>query len=396
MKAAVTGFALRTPHGASLDGVLPRLLAGERAAMRNPYFPADHYPCRWAAALPAELTPRPSPHSRILPRIARMALDTAHEACAQLPAVDRARVGLFAAMGGLRASWDELLPALHRQEASFVDAWARGLKDLHPFFMLRLLSNNAHALAAQDLKLRGEGATLAGATAGAQALQAAILALHDGAVDAAVVMAYDCLIEPESVIELAAQGRLQRSPERIATSPYGAGGGSLPGEAAATLLLEPVESARASGRALALLQVAEGADGQAGLPQPETVARLLSCLAASEPLRDLFVDGCAVAGPDFDAAERSQLAGWLDGNTPLVATQAALGLLGAATPVVQTILLAALLSAGRLPPIPGLRSPAAGPLIPVVGAAAQTHCQSAIGLSVGAPGLAAAVRLWRI
>src|SRR5205085_875983 len=115
---------------------------------------------------------------------------------------DRDRIGLFAGVGGLRAHWDDMLAALEHQRDDGAGAWERGLRDVHPYWMLRHLSNNVHALAAMELELRGEGATFGGATGGAQALAAASRALHAGAIDAALVVAYDSLLEPETLVEL--------------------------------------------------------------------------------------------------------------------------------------------------------------------------------------------------
>ncbi len=106
-----------------------------------------------------------------------------------------------------------MMPALARQAPDAERAWERGLYLLHPFWMLQHLSNNAHALAAVELGARGDGLLLAGANAGAQALGAAGRALACGAIDAAVVVAYDTLLEPETLVELATRG--------ASTSPLG-------------------------------------------------------------------------------------------------------------------------------------------------------------------------------
>src|SRR4029077_1731 len=127
---------------------------------------------------------------------------------------------------------------------------------LHPFWMLQHLSNNAHALAAEELGARGDGLTLAGANAGAEALAAASAALAVGAVDAALVVAYDTLLEPETLIELAGRGGYAgvASPP----GPYGAaGGGVASGEAAAGVLLERHD--QAAGRALVVVDAWEAA-----------------------------------------------------------------------------------------------------------------------------------------
>ena len=99
-----------------------------------------------------------------------------------------------------------MMPALARQEPDGARAWERGLHLLHPFWMLQHLSNNAHALAATELGALGDGLLLAGANAGAQALGAAARALACRAIDAAIVVAYDTLLEPETLVELANRG----------------------------------------------------------------------------------------------------------------------------------------------------------------------------------------------
>ncbi len=62
--------------------------------------------------------------------------------------------------------------------------------------------------------------------------------------------------------------------------------------------------------------------------------------------------------------------------------------------MIQTIALGALLRAGRLPAIAGLVEPAPGALVPVI-ATTPISGRVAIGLSSGAPGLCAAIRVER-
>lgn len=384
MRAAVTGWALRTPLGDTPQRVIEHLLRGARAAQPNPRFAAETYPCTLAAPIPGE--PRPSPHDRIMRRMGRFALDTAHEALVGARVTSGPRLGVFAAMGGLRAHWDELMPALARQRDDLSHCWASGLKDLHPFWLLRHLSNNAQALLAQDIGAGGDGVTLTGASAGAAAVGAAIAALTAGAIDAALVMAYDSLIEPETLIELAARGALTPGSAAELGAPYGErGSGGVPGEAAATLLLEPESRAD---RVLALIEAADGADGQKALPALSTLAQVVARLASE----DSVIDGCALGLPALDAAEREILSGVVDPGAQLLAITAATGCLGTATPVVQAIVLGSLLRHGVLPPIAGLDRPAPGPLVPLV-AAMPTKARSALGLSIGAPGLVAAIRV---
>ena len=59
------------------------------------------------------------------------------------PAASGDRLGLFFGYGGLRAHWEDMMPALAGQAPDAGASWARGLALLHPFWMLQHLSNNA-------------------------------------------------------------------------------------------------------------------------------------------------------------------------------------------------------------------------------------------------------------
>jgi 3-oxoacyl-(acyl-carrier-protein) synthase len=391
VKVAIAGWALRTPLGGEVAGVVDRLLAGERAARSNPRFDASTYACTLAA--PVEAEPARSRHARFVKRMGLLGMEVAAEAMRAAGAAGGDRVGLFSAVGGLRAHWNDLMPALERQVADGSETWERGFKGTHPFWMLQHLSNNAHALAAAELGLRGEGATFGGATAGAQAIAAAARAIADGAVEAALVVGYDSLLEPETLVELGARGDASGAATAEGVeAPYGAAAcGGVPGEAAAALWL--VGAGRAQmGRAgtMALVEARAVADGSREAAAGETLGRAAAAMAGGAPVEVL--DGAARARPALDAAERAALGAVVGEERVLVATAAALGMLGAATSVVQAIVLAELLRRGELPAIAGLKVPAAGPLRPLV-ARERTTARVALGMSGGAPGLAAAVRV---
>ena len=386
--AAVTGWAWRTPLGASVPEVVARLCAGERAAAPNARFDAAAYACTVAAVIPG--APRPSKHRKFLRRLGLFGIEAALEALAQAGVGGADRRGLFAGVGGLRAHWDDMMPALEAQRDDGAGAWQHGLRLLHPFFMLQHLSNNAHALLAIEAGARGEGVTFGGASAGAQAIAAASRALAAGAVDAAVVVAYDSLVEPETIVELAERGVATRAPAGAVVAPYDElAAGVVPGEAAAALVLEP--PARAAGRALALVASNDAADGAVGAPSAATIAAALAPLARGVR-GEVVVDGAAQANPQADAAEREAIADLVGASSLLTGSAAALGALGAAAAPVQVIALAALLAAGRVAPIAGLRAAAPGPLAPVM-ASSPTRARAALGLAVGAPGLVSAVRV---
>lgn len=313
--AALVGAAWRTPLGHERAAVLERLLAGDSAVAPLTRVPAASYVLQRAAAVAAE--PARSKHARFLRRMACHALDAAGAAlaeAAELGVVPGPRMGVFAAVGGLRAHWDDIMAALVEQRDDGDGAWARGLGRIHPFWMLRHLSNNAHALCAADTGARGDGATFGGGTAGAQALAAAGRALAAGALDAALILAYDTLLEPETLVELGARE----------------GDAVVPGEAAASLVLVAGHDPRAAGRAR--VRCATAADGARGRPHDDTlaaaVARALAHRLPTSP-------------------------------TPLAALTDAMGELGAATAPVQAIALAEL--AARDPARHGLATATAAP-----------------------------------
>ncbi|MGE5184960.1 MAG: beta-ketoacyl synthase N-terminal-like domain-containing protein, partial [Acidobacteriota bacterium] len=190
---ALIARAWRTPLGHTIEAAMARLFAGERAAIRDA---REGYACTSVA--PIAGAPARTRDARFLRRLGLFGLEAAIEALAASGLGGGARVGLFSGVGGLRAHWDDMIAAFANQRDDGERMWDRGLKEVHPYWMLRHLSNNVHALASAELDLRGEGATFGGGNAGAQAIAAASRALRDRAIDAAVVVAYDSLLEPET------------------------------------------------------------------------------------------------------------------------------------------------------------------------------------------------------
>lgn len=201
-EAVATAWAWHTPLGTGTEA-LDRLNNGESPDIKR---------------IVGE--PPRHPESRYLHRAALFAWDAA---CTLVPAgPPDPRLGVFTGLGGLRALWDDLGVAMMRQNAEATDLWAHGLGKVHPYWMLRHLSNNLHALLAIRLGAAGEGTTVAGPTGGAGALAAAIRALAVGTIDRALVVGVDTLLQPEIQLEGEVHGRWV----------HGA-----PGEAAVALLL---------------------------------------------------------------------------------------------------------------------------------------------------------------
>ena len=388
--AAISAWAWRTPLGSG-ERVLPRLLAGERAARPNARFDTTSYAASLGCAI---LQPQQTHRKRrFLRRMGCYALEVAHEAYAAWQASQAGegagqageRIGLFFGYGGLRAHWDELMPAFERQTAEGEGAWQRGLTLLHPHWMLQHLSNNAHAVAAQELGARGEGATFGGANAGAQALSAALRSLAAGAVDVALVVAYDSLNEPETLVELAQRHLLNCHAGDFAAPYDRAAQGFVPGEAAAALVLQRRADAK---QPLGYLDACDGADGENGVASCATLARLAASLAQAGDA----VDGAGMAQAGYDLAEREALARVVGADAPLTCVSSALGHCGAASAVVQSIALLQCLQQQVLTPIADLQHASPGPLQAVLDARHFVG-QAAIGLSTGTPGLAGVIRV---
>ncbi|MBK9035404.1 MAG: hypothetical protein IPL61_29805 [Myxococcales bacterium] len=371
---AVLAWRWRTALGADVDGAVARLVAGERGAIANPVATSR---ARTIAPIPG--APPRTRHDRYLRRMGAFGLDVATEVARAAALPPDPRTGLYAAVGGLRAHWDDMLPALARQRADGRDAWALGLREIHPFWMLRHLSNNAHALLAADLGARGDGATFGGASAGAQAIMSAAWALAAGAIDTAIVVAYDSLLEPELLVELSERGDVTAAAPADVIAPYHAAArGFVPGEAAAALVLVRPDDPRAGARTATIAAFAGAGD--------------LAAALAALPVAPI-VDGCARARPAQDLAERALIAAAC-GDAQLTATSAGFGHAGAATALIQTIALGTALAQGVLPPVAGAGAGAVadGPLT-IVTSATPTTARAALALSVGAPDLVAAVRV---
>jgi 3-oxoacyl-(acyl-carrier-protein) synthase len=381
---AITGWAWRTPLGHDVPAVVDRLLAGDTGVQQAPRFLGEGYGCQLGAVVDEE--PARSKHRRVLRRIGLLAQQAAVEAIEHASASRGARLGVHCAYGGLRPHIDEVMGPLRAQLPSGERSWERGFEQLHPFWMLWHLSNNAHAVTSMELDARGDGVTYGGANASATAIAGARRALLSGAVDAVVVIAYDTLVQPEKLLALAARGTASAATLASLVGPYDpAAAGFVPGEAAAAVVLE--RAVDATDRALAYVDARDAADGSQGLPSPAVWRRLCSFGRADD-----VIDGAALADRHHDDAERAAAAAAVGADAPLTAVQAQLGHLGAASGVVQSIALAALLRRGRLPAIRGLRSPTPGALRPLV-TAEDTHARAALCLHAGAPGLAGALRV---
>lgn len=407
MKAALLHSAWHTPLGTGKE-VLARIAAGHCAAQSNPHVDASELANNSTCPLIASINyPAPaSRQQRYLRRMGLFALDLAKQMATEmatklvtpsLPNIAAERLGLFFGYGGLRVHWDDMMPAFAQQSLADVNGlshqkcWQRGLHVLHPFWMLQHLSNNAHALAAQEIDAQGDGATYSGGNAGAQAIAGAIRALASHSIDRAIVVAYDSLLEPETLLELSTAGLCNHANlAELAAAYSGKARGYVPAEAAAALVLQRLED---SPGASISLQASASADGQNQLASADSLSTLAASLLAQanadENLGNLLWDGAGIAQTYYDQQEQQamrQLAAQYDMSPSVQSCIASnFGQTGAAHSLLQTIALANFLQTQQIPPLAGIPT----------SAQTQVHgiFHTALGLSSAAPGLAAAIRL---
>ncbi|MDB4957425.1 MAG: 3-oxoacyl-[acyl-carrier-protein] synthase [Myxococcales bacterium] len=259
----------------------------------------------------ARLTAKPAAmrHARLVGPMPALALDVARSVASDLPR--GSRTGVFVATGGLRAHWDELAPAMAEQVQDGALAWARGLSRMHPLWMLRYLSNAAHAIIAAELGALGDGATFAGAASAASALVAAQAAFDAETIDHAIVVALDDVTADEVAIELASRN------SRIVAGA---------GVAALVLARDPAAEAR-----LHVVAV-DGVDPEHAEPSAAAIAAVRNRLPKSSsaaPAREVSFAmhtgwlGAASLLADAIVAGELMLRGWpahLDLGAPLAVT----------------------------------------------------------------------------
>jgi hypothetical protein len=244
---ALVGAAIETPLG-DLAATIGAIAQGRRAGER------DAATGLVVARLAA--TPPGTRHARLVGALPVLALEVARSAARDVPRGPR--TGAFVATGGLRVQWEALAPAMAEQAADGAGAWARGLSRMHPLWMLRYLSNAAHAIIAAELAALGDGATFAGPAAAASALVAAGAALAAGAIDHAIVIALDDVTADEVAVELHA-----RLP------------GVIPGTGVAAIAL-------ARGASGVQLAAADGVDPAHAEPSPAAVAEVRARLLRAD------------------------------------------------------------------------------------------------------------------
>lgn len=260
---------------------------------------------------------------------------------------------------------NEFLPALREAEAEggldLVRFGREGVPTINPLWLVKGLTNNVLALVAQGYGLRGPNDNIGnGRAGGIQALAEALWALRDGRADALLAGGHDTQLYMEKLVGLHLLGRLHPSPEPPwgECGPLGPGAlGTVPGEGAAFVVVEPEERARARGaRVRARLLACADACAPAGLGEPlpvdlgrEALARAVGRALDEAGLRgdDVGVALVSASGDPAEAAVFGVLPELLHPGVDLLAPAGVLGDGGAAGGAFALALALPVLAEGR-------------------------------------------------
>jgi 3-oxoacyl-(acyl-carrier-protein) synthase len=235
VKIAITGLGLSTPLGEDPAAVAAALRDGQHALSAHP--PLSPLPDSRAGTVArpgfrAYLRRRKD--AKLMTQATRLALAAAGAALGTWPG-DRSALGLYLGVG--REPPDDgdaeaALAAACRDGVLDEAALAGRGRDLYPPLLpLKTLPNMALAHISINLGVGGDnGAWAGGPEASGRALSEACWALREGRAPAALVGGADSLVDLGSARDRLRLGR-----------------GGHPGEAAAMLLIEPLEAARARG-----------------------------------------------------------------------------------------------------------------------------------------------------
>jgi 3-oxoacyl-[acyl-carrier-protein] synthase II len=389
-RVVVTGIGAVSSLGIGYAALCDGLFAGRNGCGPISRFDAGGLTVRAASEArdyTDDLLPSDPRHHRILSRAMRLGLVAANEALKSAGLDDQPE---------LRAS-TACLMTLNRQDihlADFGESFARsmlpgegdqqyvfsrsrllnrGIRALHPLWLLSFIPNLAVAHIARTFGLRGESNTYtAEAAAGLQLVGDAAHCIREGLFDVALCGGSDGRIDPVSFARYLALGDVAESgPDSTDLSrPFDANRcGYVFGEGAAFLVLE--EAAHASRRGVpALAEVIGSGGGSDGFhpynPHPEGRGLQIAMSAAlASAGRDVgavdTVVAAAASTPAFDDAESAALASVFGRHEPSVTAPAgALGYTHSAVGAFASVVAVAALAAQAVPPTANTRRPAQG------------------------------------
>jgi len=355
MRIAITGMGALTPIGQGLDGLAAGLRESRNGVGPIRGFDASRHRIQRAAEVDWQ-KPARSPFSRAT----EMALAATAEAVSDAGSVPRTRVGVILAsnQGGMAASvarYRELNYPYRRGPAP-ADRLSRFL-DCAPTTTLDLLM----------LAVGGAGPALTVSTAcsaGLHALGMGFEMLRQGDVDVVVVSAVEVLTEAA----LAGFSVLRALTAASAPRPFDQRrDGTLLGEGAAALVLEPYQSAQARGARIwaEIAGYGSSSDGfHMTRPQPEGAVRaIVQALGSTAPDEVDWIKAHGTGTPANDASEAQAIRAVFGAGgrrIPVTSLKATLGHSLGASGAVEAVAAVLALNGGFIPATLNLQEPDLG------------------------------------
>jgi len=258
-RVAVTGLGIISPLGEGIEKNWEGLLSGQSAVREIQSFDASTFPTRIAAEVVdfdarkyirgkmLKFMPHPVPFALAAARLAFA------DAGLEKGDVSPHRLGVFVGSRGTLSDIQELFPALaaladDANESNLIDFWERGVKNVHPLWLLRTLANSALCHIAIEHDAQGANCNICnGEIGGCQAIEKAFKAIASGKLSAAIAGGYDSLVNWQDITEFSRYGLLTRQNDSpsIAVRPFDAlRDGFAPSEGAAFVILEELSHAR--------------------------------------------------------------------------------------------------------------------------------------------------------
>jgi 3-oxoacyl-[acyl-carrier-protein] synthase II len=378
-RVVVTGVGSASPVGVGFPALREGLLAGRSGVRPISLFDASRLKVHVGAEVVEysdSLLPSDPRYHKILSRQMRLGLVAAADCLKStgLEAGALAGAACLAAVGRHDINVAEFGESIRRgmNESGGYDAeryFTRGVRALHPLWLLTFIPNLLAAHVGATFGLQGEANTYtADGAAALQALGDGAAAIREGAYDVALCGGCDSRLDPLGMARWMALGLLaEGGPDEIAVSmPFDrARHGYVLGEGAVFFVLEEAgHAARRGARPLA--EVAGWGGGSDGYPpfraHPEGRGLQRSMRAAldSAGVRDADVDLCVAAAcslPDRDAAEGLAISSVLPGSVAVTAPASMLGRSHAAFGAFAAAAAVVALDAQAIPPTVNTREP---------------------------------------
>ena len=362
----ITGIGACSALGPDAASFADALAQGRSGIALQPGDPARGVAPFAAAAVTQALGQDMPPAQRNLhDRHSLMALQAASEAWAQsglpvtAPQPERAAVAWGTGLGGSNAL-----------QQSYGEHLTKETPRIHPYTVVRVMSNSAASHLAMRHGLRAAMLTISNACASsAQAIGEALMLLRQGRADLALVGGSEAMLNPGSVAAWQAMGVMAPpDPEEVSRScrPFDDGRrGLVLGEGAAALVLETASHARARGAsALAVLAGYGHSVDAVHLSRPdadgqERALRAALVDAGIEPAQVGYVNAHGTATDVGDAVEAESLARVFGPRgVPVSATKALHGHLIGAGGALELIACVQALRRGELPRSANVRTSA--------------------------------------